>query len=226
MGRGAWIVGVAIAFSVMARAQRPTVGYNDHTRTKDGALRLALEFGGGYSIAQGRDRITQTRGWDVLTGAGLNLNRYFALLGEYTFDHYNVPRATVLASTGVADLTAGVHVWSATGAAQFRYFATSHWGGYVIAGAGQFHQAAYLSDGVCRTAYCPSDYGVKIDGSSAPGIDAGAGFAWRISDNSNAKAFFEARYVRTGYMANAFHGQGGPASERLISVPVRAGLRW
>jgi hypothetical protein len=70
-----------------ASAQLPPPGYNSHWRTADGSEKLALEFGGGWDLAMGAARQSETRGWNYMMGAGYNFNRHLALLGEYGFNH-------------------------------------------------------------------------------------------------------------------------------------------
>jgi len=57
----------------------------------DGTEKLALEFGGGWGIAAGPTRATQKRGWNYTMGAGYNLNRHFAILGEYSYNRFTIP---------------------------------------------------------------------------------------------------------------------------------------
>lgn len=216
------MLAVTMSMASGAWSQRPTPGYNPKTRTLDETVRVSLEFAGGYNVAQGVSRTTQTRGWSFLSGAGLNLNRYIGGLGEFAFDRFAVPAPV---GGGYGDYRA--HIWSVGGAGVFRYFATEHWGGYVIAGGGLYHKRIVLSAQCGRgTGYCASGVAGTVVEDQAPGFNAGAGFAWRVSDNSNAKAFFEARYVRTGDLPNGYFRQGVAQREPLTYIPVRSGIRW
>ena len=205
-----------------ARAQKPTPGYSVKTRTPDETVRVSLEFAGGYNVARGASRTTQTHGWSFLSGAGVNLNRYISGLGEFGFDRFAVP-----APVGGGNGDYRVHVWSVGGAGVFRYFATEHWGGYVIGGGGLYHKRIVFS-GQCPAGAPDCFPGVAhtVIEDQAPGFNVGTGLAWRVSDHSNAKAFFEVRYVRTGALPNGYFRQGVAQYEPLTYLPVRSGIRW
>jgi hypothetical protein len=184
-----------------AHAQLPPPGYNSPWRTADGSEKLALEFGGGWAPAVGSTRQLQTRGWDYTMGAGYNFNRHLALLGEYNFDRFTVPLQPKLSAT--LPISGSIHIWSVTADPKFQYFATDWVGAYVIGGGG-FYRLSSDSEGATS------------ESNDAAGINFGTGIALKISENSNAKLYAEARYV---WIDN----KPTPHSNY---VPLTMGLRW
>lgn len=201
-----------------AKAQLPPPGYNSHWRTADGTEKFALEFGGGWDIATGSTRATQTRGWNYTMGAGYNFNRHLALLGEYSFNRFTVPPIVAPTQAEQNSLpTGGVHIWSLTADPKFQYHATEHMGAYLIAGGGLYRKI--IQPGGTCTGSCA--YTVATAG----GASFGTGIALKPSDNSNAKFYAEIRYVWIDTKS-----QENFTDTSLIGnttyIPITAGIRW
>jgi hypothetical protein len=194
-----WLLCVALRLT----AQQPTPGYNSRWRTADGTEKLALAFGGGYDITAGGARHNQTRGWDYMMQGGYNFNHLIGVSAEYSFDHFVIPEAVGPGS---------VHLWSATLQPTFHYFRTEHFGGYVLGGGGFYRKLTSLNEGELSN--------------NAGGADVGTGIAWRVSDNSNAKFFAEARYVWVDNQPSPQNTYYAPANERTAFFPVVGGIRW
>jgi hypothetical protein len=182
-------------------AQLPPPGYNSHWRTADGSEKLALEFGGGWDLATGAARESETRGWNYMMGAGYNFNRHLALLGEYGFNHFTVPLQPKLSDA--IPLSGSTHIWSITADPKFQYFATDRVGAYVIGGGG-FYRTSNNSDG---------DTG---EANESGGVNFGTGIALKVSDNSDAKFYAEGRYT---WIDNK-------PTPHTTYIPLTMGIRW
>jgi len=212
-------------------AQTPAPGYNSSWKNNDGSSKLALQFGGGYSLAVGGTRQSQTRGWNYIMGSGYNFNNHFSVLGRYTYNHFSVPQGQIAQLFGpgeLGQLAGDVHLWSLTVEPSYQYFNTAHYGGYVLVGGGfyrkrtLFRQTPGCPDNVCG----PPTNNVADFSNNAGGIDFGVGFNRRISERSNTKLFFEARYVWVDNQASPNNTYYPPANERTSFLPVSGGVRW
>jgi len=141
---------LALAFTmcdpVAASAQTPPPGYNSPWRNADGSEKLAIAFSGGWAPSAASSRATQTRGWDYTMSAGRNLNRHYALLGEYSFYHFSLPPIAVanpltpaLPSSG-GHYIGNTHLWALTAEGKYQYAATETVGAYVLAGGGAYRR--------------------------------------------------------------------------------------
>jgi len=199
-----------------ASAQLPPPGYNSHWRTADGTEKLALEFGGGWDIATGPTRTTQTRGWNYIMGTGYNFNRRLALLGEYSFNRFTIPPITAPTEQDFVP-TGGIHIWSLTADPKFQYHASERMGAYLIAGGGLYRKS--IQPGGSCAGSCA--YAVAIAG----GANFGTGIALKPSENSNAKFYAEIRYVwidtksQENFTDTSLNGN-------TAYIPITAGIRW
>jgi len=202
-----------------ASAQLPPPGYNSHWRTADGTEKLALEFGGGWDIATGPTRATQTRGWNYIMGGGYNFNRHLALFGEYSFNRFTVP-PIVAPTQAEQDFVpiGGVHIWSLTANPKFQYHATERTGAYLIAGGGLYHKVIQPG-ATCATGSCA--YTVA----NAGGASFGTGIALKPSENSNAKFYAEVRYVWIATKSQE-NFTDPSLNSNTSYIPITAGIRW
>ena len=234
------IFALLLTYSVLsAAAQEPTPGWNNGWRNADGSLKLALEFGGGYDTSAGAARTYQGAGWNYRMGAGYRLNRRFAALVEYNYDHFRIPAPLLNADFNIVPfvpftVVGSVHDWSMTLEPTFNYFATEHLGGYLIGGGGFYRKVTALT----QTPQCVGQtqllYRCKYLGpnptdhisNNAGGANLGAGFSWRVWDNSNTKLFVEGRYVWVDNSPSPNNTVFPPANKRTGYYPVTGGVRW
>jgi len=216
-------------------AQTPAPGYNSAWKHGDGSPKLALEFAGGYDVSAGATRHTQTRGWNYLMGSGYNINRRLSLLGEYSFNHFSVPQQQIAlrygagALSGIDKVVGDVHLWSLTLEPTFQYLQTEHLGAYVIAGGGFYRKRTLFRQSPvnCPNSNCGAPTNNLFDQSNnAAGLNFGAGFAWRVSDASNARLFAESRYTWVDNQPSLHGTTYPPAEARTGYFPVSAGVRW
>ncbi len=183
--------------------------------------RLAVEAGGGFTAPLGNSSGDLTWGWNFRGGLGYNVNKKFAVLAEYEFDHNKIP-AAILEQVGTPG--GNVHTWSLTLDPEWKYKTDGNWGGYIIGGGGFYRQLTSFTEPVlaqgiyCNFFYCyPIYYETNVVvshySSNQGGLNIGTGLTF--GSWNQAKFYAEARYE---WLATPGH------STQI--VPVTFGIRW
>ena len=221
-----------------ASAQESTPGWNSGWRNADGSLKLALAFGGGYDTSAGATRKYQGVGWNYRMGAGYRLNRRFAALVEYGFDHFGIPQSQAPYIyrnflNPPTSVDGNIHLWSVTLEPTFNYFQTEHYGGYLVGGGGFYRKltSINLPANQCVLfggfpACFPVTAAMTHTSNNAGGANLGAGFGWRVWDHSNTKLFLEARYVWIDGQSSPNNTLYPPANYHTGYYPITGGVRW
>ena len=216
-------------------AQTPAQGHTNSWYNADGSPKLAMEFGGGYTLSTGSSRQVQNDGWNYLTGGGYNFNRRLSLLAEYGFNHFRSPQSEIVALFGVQPTSPGTfqvvgdtHLWKLTLDPSYRFHQTEHLGLYVVAGGGFFRKLQIFRTvyNTCINSCGPPTPDVLRASNNAGGIEGGAGASWRPGTYSNARLFVEARYVWVDNKPGLNEQFYPPADAATHYLPITAGLRW
>jgi len=213
---------------------RPT--YKDRNSNPDGSSKFAFEAGAGFDVPTGATGHYQKTGWNVSFGAGRNYSHAFGWLLQYNYQELGITNSILnalnTANPSIAPITGNTHLWSITLNPTISFTDPhSRYGAYVVGGGGFYRKMTSFS----ALAYCDI-YGdcasqtVLHQSNNAGGVSGGFGVTWKLSDDSNAKLFAEARYTwvdnqqdynseTTGYTLNNNNARTG-------YVPVVFGLRF
>ncbi len=183
---------------------RPT--YKDRWTNPDGSTKFAFEAGVGPDTAAGATGHYSRTGVGFSVGVGRNYSRAFGVLLQYNYDHMGVVNSAAnnflcgnpqnCNSFGYS-ISGATHLWSLT-LNPVITFANSHsqWGSYVVAGAGFYRKMTVftVTDNVFGGQYSCGGNGLCFS-NNAIGVNGGFGITYKITPDSNAKIFAEARYV-------------------------------
>jgi len=196
--------------------------YNDRWHNTDGSNRLAFVAGGGFNLGVGSATTNYlSTGYRFEAGGGVNLSKKLAVLLQFDYDHFGVPRSvlnnqtTLYNALGFTDtsgnpvdfsgLDANAHIWSFTLNPTFNFYQGDKLGAYAVVGGGFYHKVTnftlpQLGQGYDYY-YGPYQYtfNQNIDHytSNAPGVTGGVGVTYKFSRFANQRFFAEARYVHT-----------------------------
>ncbi len=186
--------------------------------------RFMFNFGGGFTEPVRSTGSQLDVGWNANAGAGINLMSHLGVMGEFGFNDSGLSSAA-LDAAGVPGGT--MRVYSVTGDALIRLNPKGRFDAYVIGGPGWYRRTVEFTAPTTSlvTVFDPFlgffDVGVpanQVLGSMTvdkPGWNVGGGVTWRLSENSHAKLYAEARYHYI-YTDNV----------RTTLLPVTFGIRW
>jgi hypothetical protein len=224
---------------------RPT--YRDRYTNSDGSTKIAFEAGVGPAVAAGATGHYSRTGVDLSLGVGRNFSRAFGVLAQYDYAHMGVVNSATSAfntnfcsgftNPGLCvantSATGATHLWSLTVNPVIN-FSDSHssWGMYVVGGAGFYRKMTVFTitnQNTGGTYNCGVGNGCRFS-NNALGANGGLGFFYKISQDSNAKVFAEARYTWVDNQpssSNTLANGGFPqTNQRTGYFPVTVGLRF
>jgi len=196
-------------------------GFGMHTS------QLAFEAGGGFNAPIGNDLPYITWGGNFTVGAGLHLNKRFAVLGEFEFFDNKLPGSFIAAVNGGGSGQGGnAHIIALTLNPVIDLFPKKNNSIYVTGGGGYYHKSTNFTAEVCCDYY---GYAESVTEASFTSNQMGANLGFGIShrfggiyNDSTMKVFAEARYH---YINTPSTSQtNGLGSTGLI--PVTVGFRW
>jgi hypothetical protein len=223
---------------------RPT--YKDQWTNSDGSSKFAFEAGVGPVTAAGTTGHYSRTGVGVSVGVGRNFSRAFGVLLQYDYAHMGVVQSAAnnflcgnpqSCNGSGLNVSGATHLWSLTVNPVIN-FSDSHsqWGMYVVGGGGFYRKMTVfnLSDNFGDTLNCNGSSSGCRYSNNALGASGGLGFFYKITADSNAKIFAEARYVWVDNQpsvnntkANSFgNGSFYQANQRTGYFPVTMGLRF
>jgi len=223
---------------------RPT--YNDRWTNSDGSSKFAFEAGVGPATAAGATGHYSRTGVDLSIGVGRNFNRAFGVLVQYDYAHMGVTNSAAnnflcgdpqsCAGFGVS-ASGATHLWSLTLNPVITFAnPKSQWGMYVVGGGGFYRKMTTFTatDGFGDQLSCGGN-GLCFS-NNAIGVNGGIGFTYKITQDSNAKVFAEARYTwvdnkpsvnNVAVSGGWLNGGGFPqTNQRTGYFPVTLGLRF
>jgi hypothetical protein len=176
--------------------------------------KFTFQLDAGFTQPVGNTGRNLDTGWNIGTGAGMNLNSFVGAMIDVNYNSLGIS-STTLTNIGVPG--GNVNVFSATFDPIVHLTPHSHFDLYVSGGGGLYHRYEDFSAPGSGNAFNPFFGGNQILASSSvnkPGVDGGAGIAF--GSKWHGKFFAEARYNRI-FMSNGFHTD---------YVPVSFGFRW
>ncbi|MDR3736389.1 MAG: hypothetical protein P4L10_12735 [Acidobacteriaceae bacterium] len=202
---------------------RPT--YRDRYTNADGSSKIAWEAGAGFTVPTQTSGPYLTPSYKFTFGAGRAFNKNFAVLAEYSYDHFGIPNSELATEINVLNqailyydstpagilnpvsqltaLNGTAHTWSFTLEPVLTFYSSGKTGAYVIGGGGFYRKITDFTTPTTQTA-CDYYYGcysynanqtVQNFSNNAGGLNIGAGLTYKVSSFSNLKLFAEARYV-------------------------------
>lgn len=193
--------------------------YRGGNTNADGSNKYAFLVGAGYTQPLGITYRTLTPSYGVQIGGGRNLNKTFALIAQFDYDHfgfngrtlasqsfiYNSPQ--VFGAGAINNLDGSSHVWSFTIDPTVTIASGEGLGAYVVGGIGFYHKTANFtipSVGVSQDQFgnifqFQANQTIDKYTSNAVGYNGGFGLTYKISRFSGERFYAEARYV---YVAN------------------------
>jgi hypothetical protein len=235
--------------------QRPR--YRSGFMHDDGSLRWTTYLGGGATVPVANASKYLTPNFDIQAGAGYRFSKHFSLPVEFDWDQFGFTKSALDNQIGIYDSILGTnsgvfrldgnsHIWSFSLQPTYTIRQGDRWGSYAKVGVGFYHKVANFTlpaGGYACGFYYYGSCNFNLDHytSNAPGYDAGFGVTYRVSPDSHARFYAEARYVfidnqqRYGITNNAaslatisdsttdFY----PAnSNRTQYIPVEVGIRF
>lgn len=217
---------------------RPT--YKDRYTNQDGSSKFAFEAGVGPVTPAGSTGHYSRTGVDVSVGVGRNFSRAFGVLLQYDYTHMGVTTGASNnficggpSCTGSFFFGSGAtHLWSLTVNPVITFSDPhSQWGAYIVGGGGFYRKMTVfnISDQAGGTGdACGVGSGCRFS-NNAVGVNGGLGFTYKITPDSNAKVFAEARYTWVDNQAsvNNTAANGFPqTNQRTGYFPVTIGIRF
>jgi hypothetical protein len=211
---------------------RPT--YKDRWTNSDGSSKFAFEAGVGPSIPAGSTGHYQKTGVDVSVGAGRNFNRVLGVLLQYDYAHMGVANSILddFSNAAQTQVNGATHLWSLTLNPVITFSNShSHYGSYLVFGGGFYRKMTVFSlqgsdefgdefsEGCGRNCHVSNNAG---------GLNGGLGFFYKISTDSNAKIFAEARYTWVDNQPSSTSSSTTfpPTNYRTGYFPVALGVRF
>jgi hypothetical protein len=216
---------------------RPT--YKDRWTNQDGSSKFAFEAGVGPVTAAGITGHTNRTGVGVSVGVGRNFSRAFGVLLQYDYAHMGVVNSVTNNFFGGPGGSGATHLWSLT-LNPVITFANPHsqWGMYVVGGAGFYRKMTVFqfTDPNFGGDDCSGVPGCHYS-NNALGVNGGLGFTYKITADSNAKVFAEARYTWVDNQASVNNSAASCSvspvglcfpqnNQRTGYFPVTIGLRF
>jgi hypothetical protein len=231
--------------------------YRNSYTNEDGSNRYIAYIGGGLAVPVGDTQKYLTENFGLEAGVGPRFNKRFAVPIEFDFDYFGFTKQALDNQIDIYDslfsephavnglLGGNSHIWSFSLQPTYTVYSGDSWEGYIVGGVGFYHKVANFtlpSEFDCGYYYYSCGY-FNLDHytSNAPGYDGGIGVTYKISPDSSARFYAEARYVfidnsrRAGIMNNSasiasindtttdFY----PAnSNRTTYIPIMFGIRF
>ncbi len=187
--------------------------------------RFSFNAGGGFSVPAYRTGDRLDNGFNVNAGVGLHLNSQLGLMAEFGFNDFGINAAS-LAAQGVPDGT--TRLYSVTLNPVIHFNGRGRLDPYLIGGGGYYRRTIEFTQPAIGTVTLFDPWwGVFYDAPVAVnqvigsftqnkmGWNVGAGVAFRVKGDSNAKFYAETRYH---YVYTT--------PRRTTVLPVTFGFRW
>ncbi len=185
--------------------------------------RFTFNIGGGFTNPKGPLGSRTDMGWNVGAGAGVNLNSYVSLTGQFGFNDLGINQNT-LAGLNFPD--GAVHVTSVTLEPIVHLVPRSPVDVYVTGGGGLYHMTQEFTQPALAStigfdpffgfypAAVPVSQVLSSYSVNKPGFNGGVGIAF--GTRWHGKVFAEARWTRVVTGNNRY----------LDYLPVSFGFRW
>jgi hypothetical protein len=215
---------------------RPQYGQNNNYPSYTSRWsRIAIEAGAGFTAPIANTAHGwETYGYNIKAGAGWNFNKHLGVLLEYQWNRDKIPGSTLtqlaISSGSPTPLGGNVNTWSFTLDPIYYFPVTPRMGAYVTGGGGFYRKVTnftapgltYVCYFYCYAGYVPTT--VAHSSSNQGGLNIGAGFYWKLNEDSRMKLFAEARYTWVDSPTSSPSDPYGSGTSSLI--PVTFGVRF
>jgi hypothetical protein len=226
--------------------------YSDRMHNADGSNKLALAFGGGFTMPTGSSGRELGISWKFQAAGGYNFNKKFGVMLEYNYDKFGLTEGNLnrqfirYNSLGLVDqngrpvsfagLDGNAHIWSITLNPIYRFYQSETFGAYVIGGGGFYRKVTNFTlpttgvfcdfFGFCYT--FTQNQVFDHYSNNAGGINGGIGLTYRFSRWAGEQFFTEARYVwvNNQQSTNSLNGLYPENNKRTGYFPITFGIRW
>jgi Outer membrane protein beta-barrel domain len=176
----------------------------------DDFSKLNFNIGGGVTTPLNPTALYTGISGNFVAGAGYNIDKKDSIIGEFMWSGMP-PNLSILHPVNAPFGSINLYTLTANYRHSFNKIGGSHFGAYVIAGGGWYYRYASVDKNyvvppgtTCQPIYTWWGYGcdtsgfvytatVAYKGTSAGGVNGGAGFTIRLSD-SGWKFYVESRY--------------------------------
>lgn len=186
--------------------------YRSAFTNDDGSLRYVVYGGAGATVPVAATSNHLTPNFSIQAGVGPRFNQHLSLPVEFDWDQFGFTKSTLDGQIAIYDsifggnavrylLDGNSHIWSFSLQPTYTFYTSPTWGAYVKAGVGFYHKVANFTLPSAQVEcyyFCgiyEANYNLDHYTSNAPGYDAGVGFTYKLSPDSHARLYMEARYV-------------------------------
>jgi len=192
-------------------------GYRPNYTNEDDSFKFTAYGGAGLTVPVANTSDYLTPNFSIQVGVGPRFTRNLSLPVEFDWDQFGFTKGALDNQIAIYDyifggnsvkylLDGNSHIWSFSLEPTWTFHSDSTFVPYVKAGVGFYHKTANFTlptaQFVCYY-YCGIYYGTyNFDyyTSNAPGFDVGLGGSYKLSPDSHARLYVEARYV---FIANS-----------------------
>ncbi|MGI4854869.1 MAG: hypothetical protein ACRYF4_12585 [Janthinobacterium lividum] len=222
--------------------------YQDRLHNADGSTKIAFVGGAGLNLPIGNTGKYYTPHVAVVAGAGLNFNKTFGVLAEFSYQRMGLTSGAINADytntynyfvsqgnngSDVANYLSGfdanAHVFGFSINPIVNVAGRGKVGGYVTAGLGYYHKTTnFTLPQLTQNIYGGAGYvNSTFDSYGAGGIgyNGGVGLSYKLSEFSSERLFVEARYewLNLGKNNSDFFPYNG---RNTGMIPITAGIRF
>jgi outer membrane protein with beta-barrel domain len=186
--------------------------------------RFSFDVGAGFNKPVGNLENRLDTGWNLNTGAGINLTPRLGVMGQFMFTDSGMTRPYL---NSINQPDGNFRMWGLTADPVFRFNPRGRLDFYLIGGGGLYRRTVEFTRpttavvtvfdpffGVFYPAGIPANTVIGSFSTSRGGVNGGGGFTVRLG-NGNAKFFAETRY----------HRMFTPGTATSV-LPVTFGFRW
>jgi hypothetical protein len=187
-------------------------GYRADYTNSDDSLKFTVYGGAGATVPLADASNYLRPNFDIQAGVGYRFNRRLELPVEFDWDQFGFTKSALDNQIAIYDSIFGAgsvnrlldgnsHIWSFSLQPTYTFYSRGTWGAYVKAGVGFYHKVANFTLPSAQFEcfdFCGIDvthFNLDHYTSNAPGYDAGFGITTRLSPDSHARFYAEARYV-------------------------------
>ena len=222
--------------------------YQDRLHNADGSSKIAFVAGAGLNVPAGNTAKYYTPHVAIVAGAGINFNKTFGILGEFSYQHMGLTAGAIntdytntynyFVSQGnnpsdvsnyLAGFDANAHIFGFSVNPIVNLVGQGKIGAYVTGGLGYYHKTTnFTLPQLSQNIYGGVGYvNSTFDSYGAGGIgyNGGVGLTYKISQFSSERLFVEARYewLNLGKTNSDFFPYNGRNSE---TIPITVGIRF
>ena len=222
--------------------------YQDRMHNSDGSSKIAFVAGAGLNVPAGNTAKFYTPHFAFVGGAGINFNKHFGVLGEFSYQHMGLTAGAINSdytntynyfvsqgnspsdvSSYLSGFDANAHIFGFSVNPVLNLVGEGRVGAYVTGGLGYYRKSTnFTLPQLTQNIYGGVGYvNSTFDSYSEGGLgyNGGVGLTYKISQFSSERLFIEARYewLNLGKTSSDFFPYNGRNSE---TIPITVGIRF